>query len=61
MTTKEVLRSSWGYPNDVNTTETQNGTHEQWVYDHDYRGKDWMTHVEGYLYFENGVLTSMQY
>jgi hypothetical protein len=48
MTQEEVLQSSWGRPRRVNRTTYSFGTHEQWVYD------------GGYLYFENGVLTTIQ-
>lgn len=45
---QDVLDSSWGRPNKVNKTTTAYGVREQWVYG------------GGYLYFENGVLTSIQ-
>ncbi len=48
MSKEEVLASSWGKPQKVNTTTNVYGTREQWVYD------------GGYLYLENGVLTSIQ-
>jgi len=48
MTREDVLASSWNRPNKVNTTTNRYGTHEQWVYD------------GNYLYFENGILTSIQ-
>lgn len=47
--TKEMCRSSWGEPSKVNTTTTKYGTHEQWVYSDG-----------SYLYFEKGVLTTIQ-
>ncbi|MCY7755671.1 DUF2845 domain-containing protein [Bacillus haynesii] len=50
MTTEEVLTEGWGRPIDINTTVTSNGKREQWVY----KGNK-------YLYFEDGVLTSIQY
>lgn len=49
MSAIEVEKSSWGKPDDVNTTTTIYGTREQWVYS-GYR----------YLYFENGILTTIQ-
>jgi len=49
MTQEEVLDSSWGRPQHINTTTTKYGTHEQWVYD----GRN-------YLYFEDGILTAIQ-
>lgn len=50
MTDKEALKSTWRKPTKINTTKNINGTSEQWVYDN-YK----------YLYFENGILTSIQY
>lgn len=41
-------RASWGTPDDINRTTTARGTDEQWVYD------------SSYLYFEDGLLTSIQ-
>ena len=49
MSAAEIEISSWGKPEDINTTTTINGTTEQWVYS-EYR----------YLYFDNGVLTAIQ-
>jgi len=51
MTKQEVYESSWGRPDKVNTTTTARAVREQWVYRN--RGS-------GYLYFEDGVLTSIQ-
>ncbi len=48
MSREDALASSWGKPRKVNTSTYTFGTHEQWVYD------------GGYLYFQNGVLTSIQ-
>lgn len=50
MTKSEVLNSAWGKPDKKNIDEYAWGTKEQWVYD----GK-------GYIYFENDVVTSIQY
>lgn len=47
MTKSEVLNSTWGSPKKKNITETAYGTHEQWVY------------ANGYIYFDNGVVTSI--
>jgi hypothetical protein len=49
MSRDEVLASKWGRPQSVNKTSTAHGTSEQWVYG----GRN-------YLYFQNGVLTSVQ-
>ena len=49
MSKQDVLDSSWGEPDHINTTTTRYGVHEQWVYG-----------GGNYLYFENGILTSIQ-
>ena len=48
MTDDEVLKSEWGKPNEINKTESAYAIREQWVYD------------RGYLYFEDGYLTTIQ-
>lgn len=48
MSRQDVIDSSWGKPRKINTTTTARGTSEQWVYD------------GGYLYFEDGVLRTIQ-
>ncbi len=50
MKKEEVLKSTWGKPDDKNITEFSWGTEEQWVY----KGK-------GYIYLENGVVTAIQH
>jgi hypothetical protein len=50
MTPEEVLQGSWGKPTRVNRTTNAYGTNEQWVYPGQHN----------YLYFKNGVLTSIQ-
>lgn len=47
--TKAMCKEAWGSPRSVNTTENKYGVHEQWVYG---GGR--------YLYFDNGVLTTIQ-
>lgn len=49
MTREQVVGSSWGKPQQVNTTTGRYGTREQWVYS-----------SRNYLYFEDGILTSIQ-
>jgi hypothetical protein len=49
MTKQEVLDSNWGQPKSINKTITKNSEHEQWVYDN-----------YNYLYFDDGILTSIQ-
>ena len=47
MSTKHVILS-WGKPRNINRSIGKWGVHEQWVY------------PNRYLYFENGILTSLQ-
>ena len=47
--TAEQCRASWGRPNDINRSTGTWGVHEQWCYD-----------GYNYLYFEDGILTSIQ-
>lgn len=49
MTADEVLKSTWGEPNDVNRTITATTTHEQWVYG-----------GGCYIYLDNGIVTAIQ-
>lgn len=49
MTKQEVLDSSWGKPEEINTTTTKFGVNEQWVYAN-----------YNYLYFEDGILVTIQ-
>ena len=49
--TEKMCIESWGKPDDINSTIGSWGTHEQWVYGEIYCS---------YLYFENGILTSIQ-
>jgi hypothetical protein len=49
MTKDRAIHTSWCFPEKVNTTETAGDIHEQWVYPNG-----------GYLYFDNGRLTSIQ-
>lgn len=49
MTKNEIKESTWGSPEKINKTTTSYGVHEQWCYSN-YK----------YIYFENGVVTSIQ-
>lgn len=49
MTQQDVLDSSWGRPEKVNRTTNARGVREQWVYG-----------GGNYLYFDDGVLRSIQ-
>ncbi|MBG9825882.1 hypothetical protein ABE33_11235 [Bacillus safensis] len=50
MTKEEVLIEGWGKPEKVKTTQTADQTLEQWIY----KGNK-------YLYFENGILSTISY
>jgi len=47
--TKQMCIKSWGEPEEINKTSGSYGVHEQWVYG-----------TGSYLYFENGILTTIQ-
>jgi hypothetical protein len=49
--TREQARAAWGAPSHINRTTYSFGVHEQWVYGE---------YGSGYLYFEDGLLTSVQ-
>jgi len=49
MSKQDVLDSSWGSPIDINKTTNKYGVREQWVYGNG-----------NYLYFENGILVTIQ-
>lgn len=49
MTAEEVRNSTWGNPSKINRTETESIIFEQWVYPN-----------HKYIYFQNGVVTSIQ-
>ena len=50
MSADQIIKgSNWGKPKSVNRTINSSGTHEQWVYGNG-----------NYLYFTNGILTTIQ-
>lgn len=49
MSTSDILASSWGEPEKKNVTESANKRQEQWVYSNN-----------RYIYFEDGIVTSIQ-
>lgn len=49
MSKQDVIASSWGKPQSINTTTTATGTRQQWVYG-----------SRSYLYFDDGILTAIQ-
>ena len=51
--TSEQVMWSWGPPSKRNTTTTGGGTHEQWIYGNPLSKAQ-------YVYFDNGVLTTIQ-
>ena len=52
--TREEAIESWGKPTDINKTTSSYGIHEQWIYD---KGKYFKSK---YLYFEDGILRTIQ-
>ncbi|MGI1795213.1 MULTISPECIES: hypothetical protein [Acinetobacter] len=52
MTKAEAEKSTWGYPDKINTTTTANNVFEQWVYRTPYSGSK-------YLHFTNGRISSI--
>ncbi len=48
--TKRMCIEAWGSPEKINTTSSTAGVHEQWVYGAGY-----------YVYFENGIITTIQH
>ncbi len=53
---REMCRESWGKPDKVNTTRGSWGVHEQWVYEYSFTD----SYSIKCLYFENGVLVTIQ-
>lgn len=49
MTKEQVLKSNWGKPRSINKSIDASGASEQWVYG-----------GSNYLYFKNGILTTIQ-
>lgn len=56
MTKAEVLTSDWCEPSHVNTTITRGHKFEQWLYE----GARISNEHDGYLYFQDGVLTVIE-
>lgn len=52
MTKAEAEKSTWGYPDKINTTTTASNVFEQWVYRTPYSGSK-------YLHFTNGRISSI--
>ena len=50
MTEEEIISGMWGSPKRKNKDEYSWGTEEQWVYP-----------SRGYIYFKNGIVTSIQH
>lgn len=50
----EVWNSTWGYPDKTNTTVTEYGTSDQYVYSDEYGGSK-------YIYLDDGIVTSISY
>lgn len=49
MNKAQVEASTWGIPKKINRTKTQYGVYEQWCY-----------YGNRYIYFEDGIVTSIQ-
>lgn len=49
---QDQVKAAWGKPYKINSSTGSYGVHEQWVMSEGFGGD--------YLYFQNGVLTSMQ-
>jgi hypothetical protein len=58
MTVGQVIASQWGRPDDRHTTTTASHRREQWVYNLGALCKP--TQRQSYLYFDDGVLTTIQ-
>lgn len=56
MTRQEARETKWCFPHKINRTTTANGERDQEVYCSSYR----CLYISGYLYFTNGILTSIQ-
>ena len=53
---KAMCKEAWGKPDKINTTTGSWGVHEQWVYEYSSE----YSYDIFCLYFENGVLTTIQ-
>lgn len=53
MTAEQAKKSTWGYPDKTNRTTGAYGVKEQWVY-------NVRPGLSKYLYFDNGILTTIQ-
>ncbi|HWS00896.1 MAG TPA: hypothetical protein VN249_09795 [Prolixibacteraceae bacterium] len=62
--TKQMCLESWGEPDKINITKSNNGSGADWGTKRKFGTiEEWIysgTFSNGYLYFENGVLTRMQ-
>lgn len=61
MAKDRVEKSRWCFPTHRQVTTTAYGTSEQWSYEKREDGKTGQKYgPEGFLYFENGILTAIQ-
>lgn len=60
--TEEQVKASWGKPDKINRTITSSGKQEQWIYGYreGFGGGTMYWLPKEYIYFENGILTSIQ-
>jgi hypothetical protein len=59
MTREEVRRTVWCEPTKVMRTDTQDHSREEWIYAAR-NGTTWLGRPEGFLYFTDGKLTSIE-
>jgi hypothetical protein len=60
MTEIEAMATSWCYPTSVTETITAGHTSRQYVYRREFLGYPWGNGHEGYLYFDDGRLVTIQ-
>jgi hypothetical protein len=59
MTREEVRQTAWCEPTKIMRTDTQDHTREEWIYAVR-NGTTWLGRPEGFLYFTDGKLTSIE-
>jgi hypothetical protein len=59
MSPAQVLASRWGRPSEINTSTYSWGKKEQWVYETGPQCSE--SSKTGYLHFDDGILTSINY
>ena len=59
MTREEVRQTTWCEPTKIMRTDTEDGSREEWIYTARV-GTIWLGRPEGFLYFTDGKLTSIE-